>query len=146
KRQVYIGEDGGRHRPVVLHRTVLGSVERFFGILIEHFAGAFPVWLSPVQVVVLPVAERHIPYAREVEQLLAGHDIRVQCDEENATLGAKIRRAELEKIPYVLVVGDKEVANRQVSVRRRREGNLGAMELGTFLERVLREIAERVVE
>ncbi|MCS7241876.1 threonine--tRNA ligase [Candidatus Caldatribacterium sp.] len=143
---VYIGEDGGRHRPVVLHRTVLGSVERFFGILIEHFAGAFPVWLSPVQVVVLPVAERHIPYAREVEQLLAGHDIRVQCDEENATLGAKIRRAELEKIPYVLVVGDKEVANRQVSVRRRREGNLGAMELGTFLERVLREIAERVVE
>lgn len=143
---VYIGEDGGRHRPVMLHRTILGSIERFFGILIEHFAGAFPVWLSPVQVAVLPVAERHVPYAREVEKFLAEHDIRVQCDEENATLGAKIRKAELEKVPYILVVGDKEVAHREVSVRRRREGNLGAMELSVFLERVLREIAEKVVE
>lgn len=143
---VYIGEDGARHRPVMLHRTILGSIERFFGILIEHFAGAFPVWLSPVQVVVLPVAERHIPYAREVEAFLAERHIRVQCDEENATLGAKIRKAELEKIPYILVVGDKEVTNRQVSVRRRREGNLGAMELASFLERILREITEKVVE
>ncbi|MEN3202870.1 MAG: threonine--tRNA ligase [Atribacterota bacterium] len=143
---VYVGEDGARHRPVMLHRTILGSIERFFGILIEHFAGAFPVWLSPVQVVVLPVAERHIPYAREVEGFLAGRNIRVQCDEENATLGAKIRKAELEKVPYILVVGDREVASRQVSVRRRREGNLGAMELASLLERILREIEEKVVE
>lgn len=142
----YIGEDGAKHRPVMLHRTILGSIERFFGILIEHFAGAFPVWLSPVQVVVLPVAERHIPYAREVVQLLSEEDIRVECNEENATLNAKIRKAELEKIPYILVVGDREASNRQVSVRRRRTGNLGAMELGTFLEQVKKEIAEKVVE
>ncbi len=142
----YIGEDGERHRPVMLHRTILGSIERFFGILIEHFAGAFPVWLSPVQVAVLPVAERHVPYAREVAQFLWEKDIRVECNEENATLNAKIRKAELEKIPYILVVGDREVVNRQVSVRRRREGNLGAMELASFLERIQREIGEKVVE
>lgn len=142
----YIGADGARHRPVMLHRTILGSIERFFGILIEHFAGAFPVWLSPVQVVVLPVAERHITYAREIQDFLAQGGIRVECDEENATLGAKIRKAETEKIPYVLVVGDREIECRTVSVRRRREGNLGSMEPGVFLERIQREVREKVVD
>jgi threonyl-tRNA synthetase len=143
---VYIGADGERHRPVMLHRTILGSIERFLGILIEHFAGAFPVWLSPVQVAVLPVAERHIPYAREVADLLAQRDIRVECDEENATLGAKIRKAELGKVPYILVVGDREVEHRTVSVRRRRVGNLGNMELEGFLRRLQQEIEEKTVD
>ncbi|WP_427365624.1 threonine--tRNA ligase [Candidatus Caldatribacterium saccharofermentans] len=143
---VYIGADGERHRPVMLHRTILGSIERFLGILIEHFAGAFPVWLSPVQVAVLPVAERHVPYAREIADLLAQRDIRVECDEENATLGAKIRKAELGKIPYILVVGDREVEHRTVSVRRRRVGNLGSMELESFLGRLQREIEEKTVD
>jgi threonyl-tRNA synthetase len=143
---VYIGADGERHRPVMLHRTILGSIERFLGILIEHFAGAFPVWLSPVQVAVLPVAERHIPYAREVADLLAQRDIRVECDEENATLGAKIRKAELGKVPYILVVGDREVEHRTVSVRRRRVGNLGNMELEGFLRHLQQEIEEKTVD
>jgi threonyl-tRNA synthetase len=143
---VYIGADGERHRPVMLHRTILGSIERFLGILIEHFAGAFPVWLSPVQVTVLPVAERHIPYAREVADLLAQRDIRVECDEENATLGAKIRKAELGKVPYILVVGDREVEHRTVSVRRRRVGNLGNMELESFLRHLQQEIEEKTVD
>lgn len=143
---VYIGADGERHRPVMLHRTILGSIERFLGILIEHFAGAFPVWLSPVQVAVLPVAERHIPYAREVADLLAQRDIRVECDEENATLGAKIRKAELGKVPYILVVGDREVEHRTVSVRRRRVGNLGNMELESFLRHLQQEIEEKTVD
>lgn len=142
----YIGEDGGRHRPVMLHRTILGSIERFFGILIEHFAGAFPVWLAPVQVAVLPVAERHIPYARRVADILGEEDLRVECDEENATLGAKIRKAELGKIPYILVVGDKEVESGTVSVRRRRVGNLGSMALEALLERVKHEIEEKTVD
>jgi threonyl-tRNA synthetase len=143
---VYIGADGERHRPVMLHRTILGSIERFLGILIEHFAGAFPVWLSPVQVTVLPVAERHIPYAREVADLLAQRDIRVECDEENATLGAKIRKAELGKVPYILVAGDREVEHRTVSVRRRRVGNLGNMELEGFLRHLQQEIEEKTVD
>ncbi|WP_438314108.1 threonine--tRNA ligase [Candidatus Caldatribacterium sp. SIUC1] len=143
---VYIGADGERHRPVMLHRTILGSIERFLGILIEHFAGAFPVWLAPVQVVVLPVAERHAPYAREVANVLAQRDVRVECDEENATLGAKIRKAELGKVPYILVVGDREVEHRTVSVRRRRIGNLGNMELEGFLRRLQQEIEEKTVD
>ena len=91
----YIGEDGNRHRPVMLHRTVLGSIERFLGILIEQFAGAFPLWLAPVQVVILPIAERHIDYAREIKDFLSGEEIRVEVNDENATLGAKIRKAEM---------------------------------------------------
>jgi threonyl-tRNA synthetase len=141
----YIGEDGARHRPVMLHRTVLGSIERFLGILIEHFAGALPLWLAPVQVVVLPVAERHLVYAHEVRDRLAEQDIRVECNEEPATLGAKIRKAELEKIPYLLVVGDREMEGKTVSVRKRKEGDLGSFAMETFLERVQKEIAERVI-
>jgi threonyl-tRNA synthetase len=141
----YIGEDGARHRPVMLHRTVLGSIERFLGILIEHFAGALPLWLAPVQVVVLPVAERHLVYAHEVRDRLAEQDIRVECNEEPATLGAKIRKAELEKIPYLLIVGDREMEGKTVSVRKRKEGDLGSFAMETFLERVQKEIAERVI-
>jgi len=136
----YIGEDGMKHRPVMLHRTILGSVERFLGILIEHTAGALPVWLSPVQVVVLPIAERHYAYAQEVKQQIAQAQIRVELNDENATLGAKIRKAQLQKIPYILIVGDKEVENHQVSLRDRKEGDLGGFSLQDFLSRIQNEI------
>jgi threonyl-tRNA synthetase len=141
----YIGEDGMKHRPVMLHRTILGSVERFLGILIEHTAGALPVWLSPVQVVVLPIAERHYSYAQEVKQQIARAQIRVELNDENATLGAKIRKAQLQKIPYILIMGDKEVENHQVSVRERKEGDLGGFSLQDFLLRIQNEIQNLIM-
>ncbi|HAX97814.1 MAG TPA: threonine--tRNA ligase [Candidatus Atribacteria bacterium] len=141
----YIGEDGMKHRPVMLHRTILGSVERFLGILIEHTAGALPVWLSPVQVVVLPIAERHYSYAQEVKQQIAQAQIRVELNDENATLGAKIRKAQLQKIPYILIMGDKEVENHQVSVRERKEGDLGGFLLQDFLLRIQNEIQNLIM-
>ncbi|MEN3186462.1 MAG: threonine--tRNA ligase [Atribacterota bacterium] len=140
----YVGEDGAKHRPVMLHRTVLGSIERFLGILLEHFAGALPLWLAPVQVMILPVAERHLSYAREVGGILLQKGIRVEWSEEKATLGAKIRKAELEKVPYLLIIGDREVEGKTVSVRRRKEGDLGSFGIGMFLERIQREIEEKV--
>ena len=118
----YIGEDGNRHRPVMLHRTVLGSIERFLGILIEQFAGAFPLWLAPVQVVILPIAERHIDYAREIKDVIFSEEIRVEINDENATLGAKIRKAEVEKVPYLAIIGDREMENRTLSIRKRKKG------------------------
>jgi threonyl-tRNA synthetase len=138
----YIGEDGMKHRPVMIHRTILGSIERFLGILIEHTAGALPLWLSPVQVMVAPIAERHLAYAHEIKQLLAVEGVRVELNDDNATLGAKIRKTQLQKIPYLLIAGDKEVENRQVSVRERKEGDLGAFTYESFLERLLSEIRE----
>ncbi len=138
----YIGEDGMKHRPVMIHRTILGSIERFLGILIEHTAGALPLWLSPIQVMVAPIAERHLAYAHEIKQLLAGQGVRVELNDDNATLGAKIRKAQLQKIPYLLIAGDKEVENRQVSVRERKEGDRGAFTYEAFLERLLSEIRE----
>ena len=136
----YIGEDGMKHRPVMLHRTILGSIERFLGILIEHTAGALPVWLSPVQVVVVPIAERHYSYAQEVRQQIANAQIRVELNDESATLGAKIRKAQLQKIPYILIMGDKEIENHQVSVRDRKEGDLGGFSLQDFLTRIGNQI------
>ena len=136
----YIGEDGMKHRPVMLHRTILGSIERFLGILIEHTAGALPIWLSPVQVVVVPIAERHYSYAQEVRQQIANAQIRVELNDESATLGAKIRKAQLQKIPYILIMGDKEIENHQVSVRDRKEGDLGGFSLQDFLTRIGNQI------
>jgi len=136
----YIGEDGMKHRPVMLHRTILGSIERFLGILIEHTAGALPIWLSPVQVVVVPIAERHYSYAQEVKQQIANAQIRVELNDESATLGAKIRKAQLQKIPYILIMGDKEIENHQVSVRDRKEGDLGGFSLQDFLTRIGNQI------
>ncbi|HSV31529.1 MAG TPA: threonine--tRNA ligase [Atribacteraceae bacterium] len=134
----YIAEDGAKHRPVMVHRTILGSIERFLGILIEHYAGAFPVWLSPVQVVVLPVAERHLEHAFALSRRIREAGIRVDSNPENATLGSKIRKAQLEKIPYVLVVGDRETETGEVSVRDRREGDLGNMTVETFVDIVFK--------
>jgi len=128
----YVGEDGREHRPYMVHRALLGSIERFFGILIEHYAGAFPAWLAPEQARVLPVAEKQAAYAQRVESALRERDFRVSADLRPEKLGARIRDAQMEKVPYTLVVGDREQASGAVSVRGRREGDMGAMPLEQF--------------
>ena len=128
----YIAEDGKGQRPVMVHRALLGSLERFFGVLIEHYGGAFPVWLAPVQAIVIPVAERHLPYAKTVADALREKDLRVAIDERSEKMGYKIREAQVQKIPYMLVVGDKEAQAGTVSVRHRHAGDLGAQDVGSF--------------
>ena len=134
----YIGEDGKPHRPIMIHRVVFGSIERFMGILIEHFEGKFPLWLSPVQVKVLPISDRYIGYAREIEGRMKKEGLRCETDIKGEKIGWKIRTAQMERIPYMLIVGEKEAEAGSVSVRRRGEGDLGRMPLGQFLE-MLRE-------
>jgi len=136
----YIGEDGKPHQPVMIHRAALGSIERFMGILIEHYAGAFPLWLAPVQVVVLPIADRHIEYAEEVAARLKAEGLRTEVDARNEKTGFKIREAEMQKIPYMLIVGDREQAAGQVSVRQREAGDLGAVPMDDFVSRVSNEL------
>jgi len=138
----YVGADGRTHTPVTVHRALLGSIERFFGVLIEHYAGAFPVWLSPVQAVVLPISEKHAGYAREVEGHLRAAKIRVQLDDRNEKLNARIRDAQLQKIPFMLVVGDREAAARGVAVRRRDTGDAGVEALAEFTRKI-RELIDR---
>ena len=135
----YIGEDGAEHTPVMLHRVVFGSVERFMGILIEHYAGAFPFWLAPVQVRILPVSEAHLDYSRELKDTFAAMGLRVELDASNEKLGKKIREAQLQKIPYMLVIGDKERDNHTVAVRKRSEGDLGSMSLDEFRDLLSKE-------
>ena len=129
----YVGEDGEKHRPVMLHRVILGSIERFVGVLIEHYAGAFPLWLSPVQAVVVTVTEKHIPWGEDVRKLLLDGGIRVEGDFRNEKLGYKIREAQMQKTPYMLVIGDREAASRQVSPRQRDGKNLGSIDVGSFI-------------
>lgn len=136
----YIGPDGERHRPVMIHRTIFGSLERFIGILIEHYAGAFPVWLAPVQVKVIPVSQKFLEYGRQVKRKLEAHDIRVELDERNEKVGYKIREAQMQKIPYMLIVGEKEEAEGSVSVRIRGKGDVGTKSLEEFVQ----EIKERI--
>ena len=136
----YIGEDGMEHTPVVLHRAVTGTTERFLGVLIEHFAGAFPVWLAPIQAVLVPIADRHVGYAREVEAKLKERGVRLMVDERNDRMNAKIRDAQNQKIPYMLVVGDKEAANGEVALRLRSGENPGPVSLEAFLEKVKSDI------
>ncbi|MDQ2902394.1 MAG: threonine--tRNA ligase [Chloroflexota bacterium] len=132
----YIGEDGQAHRPVMIHRAVTGSTERFMAMLIEHYAGAFPVWLSPVQVTLIPIADRHIEYANTVAQTLKAEGVRVEIDTRGERMNAKVRDAQMQKIPYMLVVGDKEAATNSVSVRLRTNENLGPVPLADFIERI----------
>ena len=132
----YTGADNAEHRPVMIHRALMGSFERFIGMLIEHYAGEFPVWLAPVQAIVLPVADRHIEYAQSVAAELG--EFRVEVDERTESIGRKIREAELRKIPYMLVVGDREVESGTVSVRRHREGDQGALSLDDVREKLAR--------
>ncbi len=135
----YIGEDGQPHRPVIIHRAIYGSYERFIGILIEHYAGAFPLWLAPVQVVLVPIADRHLEYAEQVAAELKAAGFRVELDGRRERMQNKIRQAELQKVPYILVMGDRDAQAGAVSVRHRGEGDLGAMERGAFLERLREE-------
>jgi threonyl-tRNA synthetase len=139
----YTGTDNADHRPVMIHRALLGSFERFVGILIEHYAGEFPLWLAPVQALVLPIADRHADYAREVTDRLAGAGVRAELDERSESVGRKIRDGELRKAPYMLVVGDREQEHGCVSVRRHREGDLGDATVDEFAARARREIQER---
>ena len=139
----YIGEDGQKHRPVMIHRVAYGSLERFIGILIEHFAGAFPAWLAPIQVKILPITDRHMDYAKKVAKEMWAQDVRVTVDERNEKIGYKIREAQMQKIPYVLVVGDKEMENGTVAVRKRGEGDLGPQATDVFTKQLLAEIAAK---
>ncbi len=136
----YIGADGEKHRPVMIHRTILGSIERFIGILIEHFAGAFPTWLAPVQTIVLPISDKHHEYAGTVRESLESHGIRVEVDLRNEKVGYKIREAQVNKIPYMLVVGDQEAEKGTVSVRKQKEGDKGAFALEDFTRLIREEI------
>ena len=141
----YIDSDGKEKTPVMIHRAIVGSPERFFGVLIEHYAGAFPAWLSPIQAVVLPVGEKHFDYAKTVRNQLRENNVRTQvAGKENETLGKKIRDAEMQKIPYLLIVGDKEVAAKSVSVRERGKGDLGIMEIDKFITKIKETISNKI--
>ena len=142
----YVGEDGAKHRPVMIHRVVLGSIERFIGVITEHFGGAFPTWLAPVQVKVMPITDRSRDYAKSVAERLDAAGVRVECDFRNEKIGYKIREAQSRKIPYMLVIGDKEAENGTVSVRTRSGGDKGAMALDAFIESITQEISSRALE
>ena len=143
---VYTGKDGQEHRPYMIHRALLGAWERFFGLLIEHYGGAFPVWLAPVQVMVIPVADRHLDYARKLEAELKSEKVRVEVDARSETVNLKIRQAQLDKIPYMLVVGDREVAEATVSVRLRSGEQLASQSFDSFKQSINQAIANRVGE
>lgn len=139
----YTGADGAKHRPIMIHRVVFGSIERFIGILTEHYAGAFPTWLAPVQVKLLPIADRHIDYVRQLQEKLEEAGIRCELDDRSEKIGFKIRSAQLEKIPYMLVVGDKDIEAGTVAVRSRKNGDEGASTIDEFIERIQKEVAEK---
>lgn len=139
----YIGEDGEKHRAVMLHRAGYGSLERFIGILIEHYAGAFPTWIAPVQAKIIPVTDKNLEYAKSVAAAMSESDIRVEVEEANETLGYKIRKAQMEKVPYMIIVGDQEMKGHTISVRSRKNGDKGSQSLPMFVANLIREIKER---
>ncbi|MCF8011990.1 MAG: threonine--tRNA ligase [Clostridiales bacterium] len=142
----YVGEDGEKHRPVMIHRVVFGSIERFIGILTEHYAGAFPTWLAPVQAKVLPITDRHQSYARALADKLYTLGVRAEVDDRNEKVNYKIREAQAQKIPYMLVVGDQEAANTSVAVRHRFKGDLGSYDVDEFINNIMEEINNRETE
>ena len=139
----YVGEDGQKHRPIMIHRVAYGSIERFIGILIEHYAGAFPAWLAPVQVSILPITDKQREYAKELSDKLFELGYRVNLDDRSEKIGYKIREAQLKKNPYMLIIGDKEMEAGTVSVRRRGEGEIGAMKFDEFLAMLKEEVELR---
>lgn len=139
----YVGQDGKEYTPIMLHRVILGSMERFLGALIEHYGGAFPVWLSPVQAVIIPIADEHKGYAEKAAEKLRDNDIRVEIDDKNARMQHKIRDAEVKKVPYMLIVGGKEAQAESVSVRERSKGDLGPMKLAEFIGKIVDEVKEK---
>ena len=141
----YIGADGEKHRPIMIHRVVFGSIERFIGILTEHFAGAYPTWLAPVQVKLLPIADRHLDYLYNVKKALEAKGVRCEIDYISEKMGFKIRAAQLEKVPYMIIAGDKDIENGTISVRSRKDGEQGAMTLDEFVENIMEEIETKVL-
>ena len=141
----YIDNDGTEKAPVIIHRAPLGSHERFIGFLIEHFGGNFPTWLTPVQVKLLPITERNLDYAQRIAKILKGNGIRVEVDERNETLGGKIRDAQMEKVAYMLIVGDKEQSGGSVSVRARSGKDGGSQPLEKFVGEIKKEIEEKTI-
>lgn len=141
----YVGSDGEKHRPIMIHRVVFGSIERFIGILTEHFAGAYPVWLAPVQVKLLPIADRHLDYLYDVKKALEAKGIRCEIDDRSEKIGFKIRSAQLEKVPYMLLAGDKDIKNNTISIRSRKQGDEGAATLDDFLARILEEVETKAL-
>jgi threonyl-tRNA synthetase len=139
----FIGEDGKEARPYMVHRALLGALERFFGLLIEHYAGAFPVWLAPVQAVLIPITDRHVEYARQVVTQLREAGLRADVDARSERMQSKIRDAQLQKIPYMLIVGDREMEAGVVAVRLRTEENLGARPVEEFIAMAQEAIAEK---
>ena len=139
----YVGEDGEKHRPIMVHRVIYGSIERFIGILIEHYAGKFPVWLSPVQAKILPITEKQNEYAKKVAAALEEKGVRVSVDDRNEKIGYKIREAQMDKVPYMLVVGEKEAESGTVAVRRRDKGDTGAVSVEEFAAAITKEIADK---
>ena len=142
----YRAQDGQDHRPIMIHRALMGSLERFFGTLIEHYAGAFPIWLAPVQAIVLTITDAQNDFAFSIENELKAHNIRVQVDDRNEKIGFKIREAELQKIPYMIIIGEKEVESRKISVRKRKKGDIGQFEVKNFIDRMSKEIVEKVID
>ena len=142
----YVGEDNERHRPIMIHRALYGSMERFVAVLIEHYAGAFPAWLAPVQIMLIPVADRHVDYARQVAAQLHEHGLRVKVDDSEGRMGGKIREATLQKIPWMLVVGDRDAANSTVSVRLRSGEDLGALSIAEFVAQAKRIVDSKALE
>ena len=139
----YVAEDGERHRPIMIHRALLGSLERFFGVLIEHFAGRFPPWLAPVQAVVLNITDRQAEYAGQIAESLKNQGFRAEADLRNEKIGFKIREHTLQRVPYLLVVGDRELESGTVAVRSRSGEDLGSMALEGFVDRLAKEVAMR---
>ena len=142
----YIGSDNQKHRPVMIHRAPFGSMERFVAVLLEHCAGNFPLWLTPEQVIILPISEKYLDYAQKVSKLLENSDIRALIDDRNEKTGRKIRDAEVSKIPYMLIVGEKEEGENTVSVRRHGEGDLGSLDINSFISKVTEEVAKEIEE
>jgi threonyl-tRNA synthetase len=142
----YVGEDNERHRPIMIHRALYGSMERFVAVMIEHYAGAFPAWLSPVQVALIPVADRHLDYARQVAAELHAHGLRVKVDDSDGRMGAKIREATMQKIPWMLVMGDRDIQNGAVSVRLRPGEDLGSMPVAEFIQRAVEVVDSKAIE
>ncbi len=141
----YVGADGEKHRPIMIHRVVFGSIERFIGILIENFAGAFPTWLAPVQVKLLPIADRHLDYINEVKKALESKGIRCELDDRSEKIGYKIREAQLKKIPYMVIAGDKDIENSSISIRSRKDGDIGSMSIDEFVAKITEEIETKAM-
>ena len=140
----YIGEDGKEHRPVVIHRAILGSSDRFISFLIEETKGVFPTWLAPTQVKILPIADSHKEYAKKVREALMLKGIRTELDDRNEKIGYKIREAQLEKVPYMLIIGNKEKENEEVGVRSHKDGDIGAMKLNEFVDKIKYEVDNKI--